>query len=31
LASTSSKWLRLLATSILGLSAIMTASYIFIA
>ncbi len=31
LASTSSKWLRLLATSILGLSAIMTASYLFIA
>jgi hypothetical protein len=31
LASTSSKWLRLLVTSILGLSAIMTAYYLFIA
>jgi hypothetical protein len=31
LASTSSKWLRLLATSVLGFSALMTATYLFIA
>jgi hypothetical protein len=30
-ASTSSKWLRLLATSVLGFSALMTATYLFIA
>lgn len=31
LASTSSKWLRVLATALLGLSTIMTATYLFIA
>jgi hypothetical protein len=31
LASTSSKWLRLLATSLLGFSALMTATYLFLA